>query len=103
MCWLAGFDGDFARLPSFPKSLGEVGPRRACVIAEQGRAVARIRAELRRYVLNRIIGRYLKVIIDGELIVSADRGLEYPESNCQGNYKVLTQLHLLWEETILIA
>jgi hypothetical protein len=41
-----------------------VGPRRACVMAEQGIAAARIRAVLRRYVLDRIVGRYLKVIID---------------------------------------
>jgi hypothetical protein len=60
--WLAGFDRAFDRLPSL-KILGEVGPRRVWVIDEQGMAAARIRAELRRYVLNRIVERYLKLII----------------------------------------
>ena len=63
-CWLAGFDRAFDRLLSLLKSLGDVGPRRVCVIAEQGMAVASIRAELRRYVLNRIVERYLELSID---------------------------------------
>jgi hypothetical protein len=77
-CWLAGLDGDLERLLSLLKSLGDVGPRRACVIAEQDMAVASIRELLRRYVLNRIVGRCLNVIIDDELIVSGDSGVRVP-------------------------
>jgi len=61
---LGGFDNDFDRLPN---SLGEVGPRRAWGVAEHGIAVARIRVKLRKFVLNRIVERYLKYRTDNLL------------------------------------
>ena len=53
----AGFERALERLF---ESLGEVGPRRACVVAKHGMAVVKRRAELRRYLPNRIVGQYLK-------------------------------------------
>jgi hypothetical protein len=46
------------------KSLGDVGPRRACVDAKHGNEADRSRAELKKALPNFIIGHYLRSSIE---------------------------------------